>query len=313
MKSQSEKCDLRNEGNCCSLQISENFASTVNPRIVSVHELWKRQTRSIGSCPPGCIRRKRRRLGFTGSRPVTAISSQNGNGYRRENGHHTKQSDTERATELDRAELGRSAGETGLPGDVGLPGAPGYAGMPGAPGYAGMPGSPGDVGMPGAPGSSGMPGAPGYPGIRGTQGRAGLPGGRGNMGAQGLQGPPGERGYSGSQGRAGSSGEPGLQGPSGESGQTGYSYNHHEEYNNHLVKSRGDQGNPLEDPAAYEVSTRKPRNDTQIPEFLRLLDHPECKDEVDHKALMQDLKNRGKVSFMILVDLDESVYCIVHA
>lgn len=57
-------------------------------------------------------------------------------------------------------------------------------------------------------------------------------------------------------------------------------------------------------------------NETEISEVLkelRLLDHPKCKDEVDHRALLHDLKNRGKVSFMILVDLQDSVYCIVHA
>jgi len=58
---------------------------------------------------------------------------------------------------------------------------------------------------------------------------------------------------------------------------------------------------------------RKEQKVKQVLQELHLLDHPNCVDEFDHEALMNKLKDKGKVSFMIMVDLAASLYCIVHA
>jgi hypothetical protein len=34
---------------------------------------------------------------------------------------------------------------------------------------------------------------------------------------------------------------------------------------------------------------------------------------VNHRALMNTLKDKGQVTFMILIDLKDNEYCIVHS
>lgn len=82
-------------------------------------------------------------------------------------------------------------------------------------------------------------------------------------------------------------------------------------HQNYQYTGRGDQGMPTEDQIP-----KHPRNQTEVTEVVRefvLYNHPRCKTTVDHRALMNDLTKVGKVSFMILVDLEDSIYCIVHA
>jgi len=61
---------------------------------------------------------------------------------------------------------------------------------------------------------------------------------------------------------------------------------------------------------------QRPKNYTNASELLnefRLYAHPECKDTVNHQALMDTLNDNGKVSFMILIDLQDNEYCILHS
>ena len=239
-------------------------------------------------------------------------------------------------------------GDIGAPGMSGLPGVPGGTGFRGShggigsPGRRGNPGAPGQPGSPGLPGNSGYQGQPGSPGLRGYSGYPGVPGSpglRGNSGYQGQPGSPGLPGNSGNQGPPGSTGLPGNSGNQGLPGSPGrlglseyyeipqerqintadntrslygredkrLSNSESHYYNNRQMsgQKRGDQGIPLE----FE----SPKTASEIMKNLKLSDHPECKDEVDHAALMNTLKDKGKVSFMIVVDLQESIYCIVHS
>ena len=58
---------------------------------------------------------------------------------------------------------------------------------------------------------------------------------------------------------------------------------------------------------------RRKKQLTQVLNDLRLYGHPKCVTALDHAQVVSKLKDEGKASFMIMVDLAKSVYCIVHA
>lgn len=46
---------------------------------------------------------------------------------------------------------------------------------------------------------------------------------------------------------------------------------------------------------------------------LKLYNNPNCIEDVNHHKVTQQLKEKGSVSFMILVDLAKNVFCILHS
>jgi len=78
-------------------------------------------------------------------------------------------------------------------------------------------------------------------------------------------------------------------------------------------ENRGDQGQPIDEFPGDSRLEAKELKVAQALQTLKLYNNPNCIDDVNHQKVMNRLKEKGTVSFMILVDLSQSVFCILHS
>jgi len=76
-----------------------------------------------------------------------------------------------------------------------------------------------------------------------------------------------------------------------------------------------DQGQPLDmDELSRDSRLEvKELRVAQALQTLKLYKNPNCIDDVNHQKVMNRLKDKGSVPFMILVDLAQNVFCILHS